>query len=208
LLTSTRLHSKHPIITTLQPWLLLTRQPTPAPSAAKLPAHSVLVAQTAENSHVFISHRLTTAVRTVRLLTGLLTRTPARLFRPRSSSTAQVRFSKNASLLHGQRRSTCVSPMSSNSGDGTIHLFDKPVDRVGPFPPSFTNDIKTKNAVLSYGAEHDAFSGLMFELGKRAFKGRSSRHEHDTHIHAKLVHRQATPRKLKKSMCAFSGCAS
>lgn len=59
--------------------------------------------------------------------------------------------------------------------DGAVHFFDEPAEGVCPLSPAATNGIDKfmKNAVLSYGAARDVFSGLMFELGERAFKGMS-----------------------------------
>lgn len=58
--------------------------------------------------------------------------------------------------------------------NGGIHIFDQP-SQVGirPLSSTLTNDENTKNAVLSYGAGDDVYSGLMFELCKRALKGQS-----------------------------------
>lgn len=57
--------------------------------------------------------------------------------------------------------------------DGNLHFFDTPAEKVRSFPLGLTNDVVTKNAVLSWGAGRDVFAGLMFELSKQALKGTS-----------------------------------
>lgn len=68
--------------------------------------------------------------------------------------------------------------------DGTVHFVDKPAERVRPLSPTLNNFPEAKNAVLCYGAGHDAFSGLMFELGKQSFKGMSLMLEYNDNHHA------------------------
>jgi hypothetical protein len=51
--------------------------------------------------------------------------------------------------------------------DGTIHIFDRPENKIRSLLLTLSKDVEMKDAVLSLGAGCDVFSGLMFEFGKR-----------------------------------------
>ena len=58
------------------------------------------------------------------------------------------------------------------ASNGTIHIFEGvPPTRVLQLSLNPAHSVETRNAVLSFRAGRDVFSGLMLDLGRQAFKG-------------------------------------
>lgn len=101
----------------------------------------------------------------------------------------------------------CASRVE-REGDGTIHFYNQRADRVRPLLLDLAKTIEMRNAVLSYGASGEVFAGLMFELGKRAFRGKSLMLECNNSDFADRPCRQATLSKSRRWTCECSGRVS